>query len=81
MNNRWPALVSNAPGRVPEYVEPEWETVTVRVLRPFRFHPHFRRAGFSFSMGDCRTLTIGEVLAMPEYDSRDAIALGRAELV
>ncbi len=81
MSSTWPSLVSGPTERAIPYVEPKWESVKIKVLKPFRYRKHFRRAGVSIPLADVRTLEVGEVLELPEYDSRDAIALGRAEKV
>jgi hypothetical protein len=80
MSATWPSLVEPI-GRVPSYIEPSWEVLTIRVLRPFRFRPTRRRNGFSVPLGPCRTLEIGETIEMIEPDALSEIALKRAELV
>jgi hypothetical protein len=82
----FPPLLSPTLQRVPrmeepEYRAPDWPTVRVRVLRPFRWRAvkHLRN-GTTEPLGEPFTTAVGQVLNdVIEPDARSLIALGWAE--
>jgi hypothetical protein len=61
------------------YVEPKWDRVRVRVLRPFYWHASEYVAGRERPLGPNRLLAVGEIIECIAPDASSLVALGRAE--